>query len=121
MNIELNGRCYEAESGQTILEAAKAHGVYIPTLCYHAKTGGLGKCRVCVVEVEGMRGIVTACTMQVAEGMKIVTESPSLRNIRKIVVDLLLSSGHHDCLSCAQCGNCELQDVAYSLGITQRR
>ncbi len=117
MNIELNGKGYEVEPGQTILEAARTHGVHIPTLCYHAKTGGVGKCRVCVVEVEGMRGIVTACTVQVGEGMKIVTESPSLHKHRRMVVDLLLSAGHHDCLSCAQCGSCELQDVAYSLGI----
>ena len=55
MNIEVNGKGYEVEPGQTILEAARAQGVYIPTLCYHAKTGGVGKCRVCVVEVEGRR------------------------------------------------------------------
>lgn len=118
MHIELNGTSYKVQKEQTILEAAREHGIYIPTLCYHAKIGGVGKCRVCVVEVEGMRGIVTACTVQVSDGMKVITDSPALQKHRKIVVDLLLSAGHHDCLSCAQCGHCELQDVAYALGIT---
>jgi predicted molibdopterin-dependent oxidoreductase YjgC len=117
MQIFFDGKPYEAESGQTVLEAARANGVYIPTLCYHAKTGGVGKCRVCVVEIEGMRGTVTSCTVQAAPDMKVVTNSPALREHQRMIVDLLLSSGHHDCLSCPKCGACELQEVAYFLGI----
>ena len=117
MHILLNGVECPARDGQTILEVARAHGIYIPSLCYHAKTGGVGKCRVCVVEVEGMRGIVTACTVQVSDGMRVISDSPALRKHQKILVDLQLSAGHHDCLSCAKCGECELQQAAYYLGI----
>ncbi len=119
MKIQLNGIEKTVRAGQTVLEAARQHGVYIPSLCYHAKTGGVGKCRVCLVEVEGMRGILTSCTLLAADGMKISTDTPMLRHHQKMVVDLLLSAGHHDCLSCAECGSCELQRVAYYLGIEQ--
>ncbi|MBN1127699.1 MAG: (2Fe-2S)-binding protein, partial [Chitinispirillaceae bacterium] len=57
MNVTINGRGYEAQEGQTVLEVARAHGLYIPSLCYHPKTGPAGKCRACVVEIEGMRGL----------------------------------------------------------------
>ncbi len=117
MDIIINGKTCQTKEGQTVLQAARDNGIYIPSLCYHAKTGGQGKCRACVVEIEGMRGVVTACTTEVAKGMKVTTDSPLLREHQKMIVDLLLSSGRHDCLSCAQCGDCELQDAAYYLGI----
>lgn len=117
MKITLNEVEYDVSKGKTILEAARKQNVYIPSLCYHARTGGVGKCRACVVSVEGMRGIVTACTVQVTDGMVIKTDTPELRRHQKMVVDLMLSSGNHDCLSCPQCGQCELQDAAYYLGI----
>ncbi len=117
MNIIFNQKSYTAQEGQTVIQAARDNGVSIPSLCYHAKTGGLGKCRVCVVEIKGMSGLATACTTQVTADMEITTESPVLRQHRRMIVDLLLSSGHHDCLSCPQCGSCELQDLAYALEI----
>jgi len=117
MLVTINGRQYEAEAGQTILQVAKKHGVYIPSLCYHEKVGVAGKCRVCVVEVEGMRGLQTSCSVAVREGMNVTTNSEKAVQAQKLVVDLLLSSGQHDCLSCAQNGKCELQDAAYFLGI----
>jgi len=117
MNIIINGRDFEAAEGQTVLQAARHNGVYIPSLCYHPKTGPAGKCRVCVVEVEGIPGLQTACTLAVKDGMNIVTDSHKVIEARKLVVDLLLSTGKHDCLSCEQNGMCELQDVAYYLGI----
>jgi NADH dehydrogenase/NADH:ubiquinone oxidoreductase subunit G len=117
MQVTINGRACTAEAGQTILQAARANGVYIPSLCYHEKLGALARCRVCMVEVQGMRGLCTSCSTFVQEGMVITTNSPVVLQAQKLIVDLLLSSGDHDCLSCEQNGACELQDVAYYLGI----
>ncbi len=117
MEIFINGKSYQAQKGQTVLQVARENDIYIPSLCYHAKIGGQGKCRSCVVDIAGMRGVVTACTTEVRDGMEVTTDSPEVREHQKMIVDLLLSSGRHDCLSCAQCGSCELQDAAYYLGI----
>ena len=117
MNIIINGQELEAREGQTVLQAARENGVYIPSLCYHPKTGPAGKCRVCVVEVAGAPGLQTACTLEVKEGLDIVTASDKVLEAQKLVVNLLLATGKHDCLACEQNGMCELQDVAYYLGI----
>lgn len=117
MKITINGKTIEAKEDQTILQAALANGIYVPHLCYHNKVGAAGKCRACVVEVEGMRGLQTSCSVKLRDGMVITTESETVKNAQKLVIDLMLSSGTHDCLSCEQNGNCELQDAAYFLGI----
>ena len=113
----LNGRAVEAAEGQTILDVARDQGFYIPSLCYHPKVGQSGMCRVCAVEVEGARGLVMSCITPVTEGMVVTTESPRLLEVRRTIVDMLLSEGEHDCLACEMCGECELQDAAYRLGI----
>ena len=105
------------EQGKTILEVAKENNIYIPSLCYHYKTGPAGKCRVCIVDVEGMRGLQTACTTMAGDGMMVNTNTEEIRAAQKMIVNLLLSTGQHNCLSCEANGDCELQDVAYYLGI----
>jgi len=117
MEIILNGEHMNINNDHTVLKAAKANGIYIPSLCYHPRTGPAGKCRVCVVEVEGMPGLQTACTLLPREGMNIVTHSNKVLEAQRLVVNLLLSTGKHDCLACEQNGACELQDAAYYLGI----
>jgi len=117
MEITINGRAFKAQAGQTVLEVARQNGIYIPSLCYHPRTGQAGKCRACVVEVEGMRGLQTSCTVQVKDGMKVTTDSKQVLDAQRLVIDLLLSSGKHDCLSCERNGDCELQAAAYFLGI----
>jgi len=117
MKITIDGRALEAVAGQSILDVALANGIKILSLCYHAKTGAAGKCRACLVEVEGMRGLQTACTIIVKDGLKVTTNSDKVRQAQRLVVDLLLSSGRHDCLSCEKNGECELQEAAYFLGI----
>jgi predicted molibdopterin-dependent oxidoreductase YjgC len=117
MKITINTKECEAREGQTVLEAARTNDIYIPSLCYHPKTGPAGKCRACIVEIEGMRGLQTACTVNVREGMKVTTNSETVLKAQRLVIDLLLSSGHHDCLSCEQNSACELQTAAYFLGI----
>jgi len=117
MKFTINNQSYEAPDGLTVLEAARHCGVYIPSLCYHPKTGPAGKCRACVVEIEGVRGLQTACTVRLKDGMKIVSNSERVLKAQRLVIDLLLSSGAHDCLACEQNGDCELQQAAYFLGI----
>jgi predicted molibdopterin-dependent oxidoreductase YjgC len=117
MKIFINGKECETKEGKTVLEAARANGVHIPSLCYHPKTGPAGKCRACLVEIQGTRGLQTSCTVVAKEGMNVITDSETVRKAQRLVVDLLLSSGKHDCLACEQNGSCELQDAAYFLGI----
>ncbi|MDX9870634.1 MAG: 2Fe-2S iron-sulfur cluster-binding protein, partial [Candidatus Cloacimonadales bacterium] len=113
MVIYINGQTCEARPEQTILQVARLNDIYIPSLCYHEKVGAAGKCRVCVVEVEGARGLVTACNTLCREDMVVRTDTPAVKSAQRVVVDLILSSGIHDCLSCEQTGHCELQDVCY--------
>jgi formate dehydrogenase alpha subunit len=117
MKVMINNMIVEAHSSETVLQVARDNKIYIPSLCYHPKTGPAGKCRACVVEIEGMRGLQTSCTIEVREGMKITTNSERAREAQKLVVNLLLSTGRHDCLACEQNGDCELQEAAYFLGI----
>ena len=113
----IDGKPLSFENGKTVLQIARENGVYIPTLCYHARTGPASMCRICMVEVEGIRGLQTSCSLTPTDGMKIQTASQRVLDARKAVVNLLLANGNHDCLSCVVNGDCELQDAAYHLGI----
>jgi predicted molibdopterin-dependent oxidoreductase YjgC len=117
MEIKINGKKYKAKAGQTVLDVARENGIYIPNLCYHAKTGKAGKCRACVGEIEGMKGLQTTCTVEAKDGLSITLNSKKVLGAQRLVVDLMLSSGKHDCLSCEKSGVCELQEAAYYLGI----
>ncbi len=117
MQLTIDGRVIEASPGQTVLDAARAAGIYIPALCYHPKTGKAGRCRACVVEVEGQRGLKESCALPVRDGMVVHTDTPKVDQTRRMVVELLLSEGHHNCISCQANGQCELQEMAYHLGI----
>lgn len=104
--VTMDGRELEANPGQTILEVARANGIYIPTLCHYAKTTSVGACRVCVVEVKGARSLVASCCMPVSPGMVIKTDTPKVRAAQRLVVELLWASGDHNCLTCEQNGAC---------------
>ena len=106
-----------ARPGQTVLEIAREHGAYIPSLCFHPRVGQAGLCRVCVAEVDGMNGLQTTCTLAVREGMEVRTATPLVQEARRMNVELQLASGVHDCLTCEATGRCELQDAAYRLGV----
>jgi formate dehydrogenase major subunit len=120
VNLNIDGRAVEASESQTILEVARALGCDIPTLCYHPKVGASGLCRICAVEVEGARTLVMACNTPVRDGMVVKTATPQVLGARRMIVELLLADGDHDCLSCEMAGSCELQRAAYQLGIRQR-
>lgn len=112
LKVKIDGVEVALEPGKTILDAAKAINVHIPTLCYHEDLKIAGNCRVCVVEVAGAKSLVAACAMPVSEGMEIHTNSLKVRTARKNVVELLLSEHNADCTKCYKNKNCELQDLA---------
>jgi len=115
--LVIDGKKCAFTKTQTILEAARENGFHIPTLCYHKKTGPAGRCGLCVVKIEGMQGLQTACTAEAEDGMSVKTETPEILEARKTIVNLLLAAGEHNCLSCEANGECELQNAAYELGI----
>ena len=117
VQITINGKPVVAQSGQTIMEASLAAGVDIPYLCYHPDLSSWGACRMCLVEVEGMRGLTTACTCPINEGMVINTEAEKAVEVRKFVLELLFAERNHYCMFCQMSGNCELQDAAYRYGL----
>lgn len=88
--LTINERTIEAREGQTVLEAARAHDIAIPTLCYHKHLSPSGNCRLCLVEVDGMRGQAASCTLPVSEGMVVRTETPALVESRRFVLEMLL-------------------------------
>ena len=121
VNVTIDGKEISAKPGQTILECARDNGIFIPTLCYYAHTTNVGACRVCVVEVEKARSLVSSCCMPISVGMVVRTDTKQVRDAQKLVVELLWSSGDHNCLTCEQNGQCELQDLIYFLKIEKPR
>lgn len=121
ITLTINGQIVSAEPGMTVLEAAQTAGIYIPTLCYYPDLKPYGGCRICIVEIEGMRGLPPACTTPATEGMKVHTETEAVNNVRREVVELLIADHPADCLTCSADQNCELQKVAAYLGMTQIR
>lgn len=116
VNVKINNIPVQVEEGSTVLEAAKAAGIKIPTLCYLKGVNQIGACRVCVCEVKGARSLVAACVYPVNEGMEVFTNTPAVRASRKTTVELLLSNHKKECLNCVRNGNCELQTLAQDLG-----
>ena len=121
INLSINGQPISAEAGMTVLEAALAAGIYIPTLCYYPDLKPYGGCRVCIVEIEGMRGLPPSCTTPVVEGMRVHTESEAINLVRKTVIELLIADHPADCLTCSADQHCELQKVAAYLGMREVR
>ncbi len=141
----LNGRAVSYEPGQTILEAAEAEGVRIPTLCYLKGATPTGACRICLVEVEGARALLASCATPVVSGMIVETDSPRVVKARRLNIELLLASGNHNCLAtqldphrwtdfqitaserengdqrCPAWGDCRLQDLAIEYGVRTDR
>jgi NADH dehydrogenase/NADH:ubiquinone oxidoreductase subunit G len=113
----IDGRQVKAKEGTTILEAARANGIEIPTLCYHQDLTPLGACRLCVVEVEGSRTLVGSCHTPITEGMVIHTRSDKVLATRKMIVELLLASHCGSCYMCEKANICELRQIAADLEV----
>ncbi|MDA8141053.1 MAG: 2Fe-2S iron-sulfur cluster-binding protein, partial [Desulfobacteraceae bacterium] len=135
--LVMNGRELSFENGQTLLEVARRHHIDIPTLCHLKGTMPTGSCRICVVEVEGAQTLLAACATRAVAGMKVQTESAEVVKARRMILQLMLSSGNHNCAIrgsndqewtdfqlkvhgedgsaelCPVWGDCRLQDLAY--------
>ena len=121
VNCKINGIAVSVPKGSTILEAARAAGVEIPTLCYMKKINEIGACRICIVEATGARGLVTACVYPVSEGMEVKTNTPKVQAARRTTLELLLSTHDKKCLSCSHSTNCELQKLCREYGVEESR
>jgi [NiFe] hydrogenase diaphorase moiety small subunit len=111
IKFEIDGQTCYARPGQSIIDAAKENGVYIPSLCHVEGVKPAGSCRICNVKVNGRN--MTACTTPVNEGMVVENSIPELDELRKAIIEVLFVSGNHFCPSCEKSGNCELQALAY--------
>ena len=120
VTLTIDGREVSARAGATVLEAALTNGIYIPNLCYHPDLEPYGGCRMCIVEIGGMKGYPTACTTEVSEGMEVRTDSAALKQARTDTLQLLLANHPTDCLACVNNQRCELQKVAAYMGVTER-
>jgi len=120
LKLIINGRQISAASGMTVLQAAQEAGIYIPTLCADLDLEPHGGCRLCIIEIKGMRGMPTACTTTISDGMVINTETDAVNKARRSVIDLLIADHPMDCLTCVKNQRFELQEVAAYLWITER-
>ncbi|HWI54900.1 MAG TPA: 2Fe-2S iron-sulfur cluster-binding protein, partial [Desulfobacteria bacterium] len=118
VTLTINGQKVTAAEGITVLEAAKQIGIDIPTFCYEKALTAPGACRICVVEIKGMRNLPPSCVTAVAPGMEVETDSPAVVEARKTILELLVANHPLDCLTCEKSGNCKLQDYCYRYGIT---
>lgn len=120
INLTIDGVAVQAPEGTTIMEAADSLGIHIPRLCYHPDLSLAGSCRVCIVDVKDMGFYMASCSVKVWEGMTVQTNSPEIRQARRDIVELLLDNHPKDCQTCERDGNCELQNLAYSMGVRER-
>ncbi|MBI4668537.1 MAG: (2Fe-2S)-binding protein [Elusimicrobia bacterium] len=119
IKFSINGKAVEVEAGQNILRGAEKAGIYIPTLCYHPDLEAFGGCRLCIVEVKGMRGYPTACTTPAAEGMEVKTDTDRLRQLRRSILEMILTEHPHVCLICSERNNCkQAHECTRRAGIT---
>jgi predicted molibdopterin-dependent oxidoreductase YjgC len=121
ISLSIDGVKIEVPEGTTVLEAARKSGIYIPTLCYYPDLEPYGGCRLCVVEIEKMRGLPTACTTPAAEGMVVATESAAVNDVRRATLELILSTHPCDCLECHRRERCDPNDICLrSVAVTDR-
>ena len=121
VRLTIDGREVRAEEGMTLFEAAKRTGIAIPHLCYREDLRPTTACRLCVVEVEGIRTLVASCAYPVANKMMVRTDTERVQDARRMVVEFLLSDHPYDCMTCERSGSCLLEKYAYELGIRKSR
>jgi len=121
VNLIVDGNKVTAPAGSLLIEACKSVGIEVPSFCYYPGLSLQGACRMCVVKIEKMPKLQTACTTVVTEGMIVATDSDEVRQARKAMVELLLGNHPLDCPVCDAGGECELQDMAFSYGASESK
>jgi predicted molibdopterin-dependent oxidoreductase YjgC len=119
VKLSIDGKAVEVPENTTILQAARLLDIPVPTLCSHPKLTPFGGCRICIVEVKDVPKPVTSCNTYVREGMEVSTSTPEIEDLRKLILELILSDHPNDCMVCEQAGNCTLQELAYAYGIRE--
>ena len=117
VKLTINGQEYEVPADITVLKAAQLIGINIPTLCYEDDLSPFGACRLCIVEIEGMRNLPASCVTTVRPGMVVQTHSPAVMEARRTILELLVANHPLDCLTCEKMGNCKLADYCYEYGV----
>ena len=122
LKLVVDGKEVSVPAGSTVLEAARALGIDVPTLCHldlhdTKMVNKAASCRICVVEVEGRKTLAPSCATPVVDGMVVRTNTIRVMEARKTVLELLVSDHPKECLSCAKAGNCELQDLSERCGL----
>ncbi len=117
LNVKINGIPHQVDEGMSIIDAAKMVQVNVPMLCYHPDLPAWAACGLCVVKVEGSAKMMRACSTPIEEGMSIITHDPEIVEVRRTVLELILSTHPNDCLQCLRNQNCELQRLAAEFGI----
>lgn len=120
VSLIIDGQIIRVPAQTTIMCAAETLGIYIPRLCYHPDLSIAGACRVCIVKIKDTDSFVISCSTPVQEGMEVLTNSPEIRQARRDIVELILDNHPKDCQTCERDGRCELQNLAYGLGIRER-
>ncbi|MBL8142894.1 MAG: bidirectional hydrogenase complex protein HoxU [Acidobacteria bacterium] len=118
VTLKIDDQDIGAQEDQTILEAARDHGIDIPTLCHLEGLSDVGACRLCLVEIKGQARLQAACVARVGEGLEVVTDSDRLRRYRRTIVEMLFAERNHVCAVCVSNGHCVLQNLAVELGMT---
>ena len=121
VNITVDGRAVSAPAGTLLIEACKTVGIEVPSFCYYPNLSLQGACRMCLVRIEKMPKLQTACTTGITEGMVVTTDSDEIRQARKSMVELLLGNHPLDCPVCDAGGECELQDMTFSYGAAESK
>jgi len=119
VTLKINGKKVTARPGATVLEAATSAGIFIPTLCHHPRLTPFGGCRLCIVEIKDIPRPVTSCTTPVSDGMEVRTSTARVEQLRKTIVELLVSDHPNECMTCQKAGDCTLQEMAYFYGINE--
>ena len=117
VQLTVDGKTVTVPEGTTVIRAAALAGINIPKLCASDMLEPFGSCRLCLVEIEGARGLPASCTTEVADGMQVTTQNPRLAEVRRNVMELYISDHPLDCLTCPTNGDCELQDMAGTVGL----
>ena len=121
VNITVDGKKLNAPAGTLLIEACKSVGIEVPSFCYYPNLSLQGACRMCLVKIEKMPKLQTACTTVISEGMVVITDSEEVKQARKAMLELLLANHPLDCPVCDAGGECELQDMAFSYGAAESR
>jgi NADH-quinone oxidoreductase chain G len=121
VTVTIDGVEVQADAGELVIKVAQDHGVYIPRFCWHERMKPVGMCRMCLVEIEGQRGLPPACTATVTDGMVVHTQTPGVKKAQEGVLEFLLINHPLDCPVCDRGGECPLQDLTFGYGPGESR